>query len=53
MRAVGETGLDFFRTGPEGLAAQEESFRRHVDIAVAASTGPLSQPGWASGLESA
>lgn len=33
VRAVGETGLDFFRTGPAGLAAQEESFRRHVDIA--------------------
>ncbi|GGD21997.1 TatD family hydrolase [Nocardioides daphniae] len=33
VRAVGETGLDFFRTGPEGVAAQEESFRRHVDIA--------------------
>jgi TatD DNase family protein len=33
VRAVGETGLDFFRTGPEGLAAQEESFRRHIDIA--------------------
>lgn len=33
VRAVGETGLDFFRTGPEGLRAQEESFRRHVDIA--------------------
>ncbi|MGZ6745611.1 MAG: TatD family hydrolase [Nocardioides sp.] len=33
VRAVGETGLDFFRTGEEGRAAQEESFRRHVDIA--------------------
>ncbi|RJS46423.1 TatD family hydrolase [Nocardioides cavernaquae] len=33
VRAVGETGLDFFRTGPDGLAAQEESFRRHIDIA--------------------
>ena len=33
VRAVGETGLDFFRTGPSGLAAQEESFRRHVDLA--------------------
>jgi TatD DNase family protein len=33
VRAVGETGLDFFRTGEEGLAAQEESFRRHIDIA--------------------
>jgi TatD DNase family protein len=33
MRVVGETGLDFFRTPPEGRAAQEESFRRHVDLA--------------------
>ncbi|MGZ4497043.1 MAG: TatD family hydrolase [Nocardioides sp.] len=33
VRAVGETGLDFFRTGEEGRAAQEDSFRRHVDIA--------------------
>ncbi len=33
VRAVGETGLDFFRTGPEGVAAQEESFRRHLDLA--------------------
>ena len=33
VRAVGETGLDHFRTGEEGRAAQVESFRRHVDIA--------------------
>ena len=33
MRVVGETGLDFFRTPPEGRSAQEESFRRHVDLA--------------------
>jgi TatD DNase family protein len=33
VRAVGETGLDFFRPGEEGRAAQEESFRRHVDLA--------------------
>lgn len=31
--AVGETGMDTFRTGPEGKRAQEESFRRHIDIA--------------------
>ena len=30
---VGETGLDYFRTGPEGVAAQQESFRRHIEIA--------------------
>jgi TatD DNase family protein len=33
VRAVGETGLDFYRTPPEGRAAQEESFRRHVRLA--------------------
>jgi TatD DNase family protein len=33
VRAVGETGLDRYRTGPDGAAAQEESFRRHVDLA--------------------
>ncbi|MFF7730666.1 TatD family hydrolase [Streptomyces sp. NPDC008001] len=33
VKGVGETGLDFFRTGPEGMAAQEYSFRRHIDIA--------------------
>ncbi|WP_436698179.1 TatD family hydrolase [Nocardioides sp. BYT-33-1] len=33
VRAVGETGLDAFRTGPEGRAVQAESFRRHIDIA--------------------
>jgi len=33
VRAVGETGLDHFRTGDEGRAAQEESFRRHIDLA--------------------
>ena len=33
IRALGETGLDFFRTGPEGVAAQEHSFREHIRIA--------------------
>ncbi|WP_205471644.1 TatD family hydrolase [Nocardioides sp. SYSU D00038] len=33
VRAVGETGLDHFRTGVEGRAAQVASFRRHVDLA--------------------
>ena len=28
VRAVGETGLDYFRTGPDGRAAQDASFRR-------------------------
>ena len=31
--AVGETGLDYYRTGPEGVAAQQESFRRHIELA--------------------
>jgi TatD DNase family protein len=34
--AIGETGLDYFRTGPEGVAAQQDSFRAHIGIAKAA-----------------
>ena len=33
MRVVGETGLDFFRTGPEGHAAQTAAFRDHIALA--------------------
>lgn len=33
IRAIGETGLDYFRTGPDGVANQQYSFRRHIDIA--------------------
>jgi TatD DNase family protein len=33
VRAVGETGLDHFRTGEDGRAVQVESFRRHIDLA--------------------
>ena len=33
VRAVGETGLDHYRTGPEGRDAQEHSFRLHLDLA--------------------
>ncbi|MFJ3723955.1 TatD family hydrolase [Streptomyces sp. NPDC090045] len=33
VKAVGETGLDYFRTGPDGMAAQERSFRAHIEIA--------------------
>ncbi|MFF8769520.1 TatD family hydrolase [Kitasatospora sp. NPDC015120] len=33
VRAVGETGLDYFRTGPEGVEIQKESFRRHIAMA--------------------
>jgi TatD DNase family protein len=31
--AVGETGLDYFRTGEDGVAAQQHSFREHIAIA--------------------
>ena len=33
VRAVGETGLDYFRTGEDGVAAQHHSFRRHIEMA--------------------
>lgn len=33
VKAVGETGLDYFRTGADGMAAQERSFRAHIEIA--------------------
>ena len=33
VRAVGESGLDYFRTGEDGRSAQHESFRRHIDLA--------------------
>jgi len=33
VRAVGETGLDYFRTEEDGRDAQHESFRRHIDLA--------------------
>jgi TatD DNase family protein len=33
VRAVGETGLDYFRTGLDGREAQHHSFREHVRIA--------------------
>lgn len=33
MRVVGETGLDYFRTGEDGVAEQQRSFRAHIEIA--------------------
>ncbi len=33
VRGVGETGLDYFRTGEDGRKAQHESFRAHIAIA--------------------
>jgi TatD DNase family protein len=35
VRAVGETGMDTYRTGDEGRAAQERSFRAHIAMAKA------------------
>ncbi|GAB2456113.1 TatD family hydrolase [Xylanimonas ulmi] len=33
VRAIGETGLDLFRTGPRGALAQREAFRAHIAVA--------------------
>lgn len=33
VRAIGETGLDFFRAGPRGRQVQREAFRAHVALA--------------------
>jgi len=33
IRVVGETGLDYFRTGPDGVGVQQDSFRWHIDLA--------------------
>jgi TatD DNase family protein len=33
VRAIGETGLDYFRTGEDGRAAQQRSFEAHIEIA--------------------
>jgi TatD DNase family protein len=33
VRAVGETGLDYFRTGEDGRDAQHASFRAHIEMA--------------------
>jgi TatD DNase family protein len=33
VRAIGETGLDFFRTEPDGIPAQHESFEAHIALA--------------------
>ncbi|AEV88676.1 AraC family transcriptional regulator [Actinoplanes sp. SE50] len=33
VRGIGETGMDTFRTGDDGRAAQETSFRAHIAIA--------------------
>ena len=33
VRVIGETGLDYFRTGEDGRAAQHASFVAHIDMA--------------------
>ncbi|GAA1860740.1 TatD family hydrolase [Myceligenerans crystallogenes] len=33
IRAIGETGMDLFRTGPKGEEAQRDSFRAHIALA--------------------
>jgi TatD DNase family protein len=33
VRAVGETGLDHYRTGEDGRGVQESSFRAHIEMA--------------------
>jgi TatD DNase family protein len=33
VRVIGETGLDYFRTGEDGRAAQHESFAAHIELA--------------------
>ncbi|MCF4119937.1 TatD family hydrolase [Antribacter sp. KLBMP9083] len=33
VRAIGETGMDLFRTGPRGEAVQRDSFRAHIALA--------------------
>ena len=33
IRVIGETGLDYYRTGPDGIAVQQDGFRWHIDLA--------------------
>jgi TatD DNase family protein len=33
VRVIGETGLDYYRTGPDGRTAQEASYRAHIEMA--------------------
>ena len=33
VRVIGETGLDYYRTGEDGRAAQHESFAAHIELA--------------------
>jgi TatD DNase family protein len=33
VRAVGETGLDYYRTGADGRGVQQDGFRAHIEMA--------------------
>ncbi len=33
VRVIGETGLDYYRTGPDGRVAQQQSFAAHIAMA--------------------
>lgn len=33
VRAVGETGLDYYRTGEDGRTVQQDGFRAHIEMA--------------------
>jgi TatD DNase family protein len=33
VRAIGETGLDYYRTGEDGHALQQDGFRAHIEMA--------------------
>ena len=33
IRVIGETGLDYFRTAPEGVPVQQDGFRWHIELA--------------------
>jgi len=33
VRVIGETGLDYYRTGPEGVPVQQDGFRWHIALA--------------------
>jgi TatD DNase family protein len=33
VRAIGETGLDYFRTGEDGRGVQQAAFRAHIEMA--------------------
>ena len=40
IRVVGETGLDYYRTGPDGIPLQQNAFPWHIDLAKRTGTSP-------------